>query len=866
MFLNPLYNNVTADPGCNLSAWDVSNVQYLDDWFTGVQFSNETYFDLRGWNTSNVESAIATFNNSNFNFPIDTWDLSNLLNATAMFRNSSFNQPLNSWTVTALVDATRMFQDAKQFNQDLDNWQTLSLQGMSYMFHGATDFNASISGWDVTHVKFMDYAFAGAESFNQPFPTRISQVLVSVESMFSGATSFNQPIPAWSGVQNMDHMFQYALSFNSHIALDVSQVLSMRFVFHNAHAFNRDLQSWDVSQVKDMSFLFSGCKAFNQPLDNWNPINVQQMNNMFDGATAFNESIFEEVSSVTTMEAMFKNAISFSQDLNAWDVSQVTVMTDMFFNATSFQGSIKCWNVQKVAQIKNMFGTESDVCVEYPNDLSSLIFHPLAGESLDYNSAFFFSSVCRNMTAPAIFFNRALYHTDSLRFMYFHGGVNRPAHYSFHTFWAPDQNTIADINFKELPADKKEKGRDITMYRDPDDTVVYRDANYKCNTAQKFLKIHTGSDIASETITGDNRLNKSNEKVAWHFYIASNYETTAAEASSPEKCEMMFSDSYQKQRFEAMKEYTWDENSSSFLYKDSNEAGAPSYSADFVEYTSSASSYNGVFIPVGANVWIPNAYAYKVLDIGDHDEIRTCETKQRDKNSFVDWQCTSEGWPLLAGTALYDLRRCFQIWDTTYADSRDQLPSHYAKQMALFVTCDKIQVLALRAEFPLDWGPSQYYKHVNVELLDLPVLHEFRLSEDGARTGACQSFPVRYAPATQYRTFDTMLENLRFDISCANEKNYLLSTNNSLESELVRRRLEELPQNTQVKKKSSSVVSDEQTNEYHCEQTGEIDGNGDCSDQEQTLALILLIGVTVLYVLDWIVSPRSQILERCGLF
>ena len=43
------------------------------------------------------------------------------------------------------------------------------------------------------------------------------------------------------------------------------------------------------------------------------------------------------MSNVTSMEAMFKNAESFNQPLNNWNVSNVTNMEDMFYDAISFE-------------------------------------------------------------------------------------------------------------------------------------------------------------------------------------------------------------------------------------------------------------------------------------------------------------------------------------------------------------------------------------------------------------------------------------------------------------------------------------------------------------------------------------------------
>lgn len=132
VYNGPLYNNLDQYPACNLSAWDVSQVTNLDDFFSGVQFSSDADFNLSGWDTSQVATAVATFNNSNFNFAIDSWDVSSLYDANSMFRNSSFNQPLNNWTVTALIDARYMtwWQVNRRFNEMMVEWAQRSLTAL----------------------------------------------------------------------------------------------------------------------------------------------------------------------------------------------------------------------------------------------------------------------------------------------------------------------------------------------------------------------------------------------------------------------------------------------------------------------------------------------------------------------------------------------------------------------------------------------------------------------------------------------------------------------------------------------------------------------------------------------------------------
>ena len=67
-------------------------------------------------------------------------------------------------------------------------------------------------------------------------------------------------------------------------------------------------------------------EAFNQPIGNWDVSSVTSMDAMFNDAEAFNQPIGDwDVSNVTDMGVCLLVLI-FNQDISYWDVSNVTDM------------------------------------------------------------------------------------------------------------------------------------------------------------------------------------------------------------------------------------------------------------------------------------------------------------------------------------------------------------------------------------------------------------------------------------------------------------------------------------------------------------------------------------------------------------
>ena len=76
----------------------------------------------------------------------------------------------------------------------------------------------------------------------------------------------------------------------------------------------------------------AGDKNLLESIDQWGDINWATMRNAFYGASNMTYSALDEpdLSAVSNMSGMFRDAISFNGDLETWDVSTVESMEYLF--------------------------------------------------------------------------------------------------------------------------------------------------------------------------------------------------------------------------------------------------------------------------------------------------------------------------------------------------------------------------------------------------------------------------------------------------------------------------------------------------------------------------------------------------------
>src|SRR5690606_21363670 len=166
-------------------------------------------------------------------------------------------------------------------------------------------------------------------------------------------------VEQWGDIVWEDMRFAFRgcdeISIDAEDAPDLSQVTDMWGMFWGS-SINQNINHWNLSNVTNIGNLFRDAKLFDQPLDQWDVSNVTNMPQVFMNAESFNQDIgYWDVSNVTNMGAMFNGAKSFNRDIGSWDVGNVDRMNAMFQGATNFNQDISKWNVSNVTTMDKMF-------------------------------------------------------------------------------------------------------------------------------------------------------------------------------------------------------------------------------------------------------------------------------------------------------------------------------------------------------------------------------------------------------------------------------------------------------------------------------------------------------------------------------
>ncbi|CAE7311021.1 unnamed protein product, partial [Symbiodinium microadriaticum] len=116
----------------------------------------------------------------------------------------------------------------------------------------------------------------------------------------------------------------------------------------------------DLTGVISLQQMFRDATSFNDPIDHWEVDNITGFFGVFWGATSFNQPLDNwNMDAATNLSHMFNSATSFNQPLDSWNTTGVTEIRLMFNGATAFNQSINHFDVSLVSDFAGTFENAS---------------------------------------------------------------------------------------------------------------------------------------------------------------------------------------------------------------------------------------------------------------------------------------------------------------------------------------------------------------------------------------------------------------------------------------------------------------------------------------------------------------------------
>ena len=103
--LSNIFSGEESDFNGDISQWDVSNIEYMEELFNDCKFDG----DISQWNVSNVKSMFGMFAYSEFtgkNGDIGKWDVSKVKDMQEMFYHSKFEGNISDWKIDKNTNTT----------------------------------------------------------------------------------------------------------------------------------------------------------------------------------------------------------------------------------------------------------------------------------------------------------------------------------------------------------------------------------------------------------------------------------------------------------------------------------------------------------------------------------------------------------------------------------------------------------------------------------------------------------------------------------------------------------------------------------------------------------------------------------------
>ena len=379
--------------------------------------------DISGWETSAVTSMQRMFNEAvAFNSDISSWNTSKVLSMNGMFQDAtSFNQDISSWDITSVTNAAGML--GPTFDRNLGKWYVvlnntdiarapvprivgeISSQNLQFgrptygigdgddkdFFEIVNDNQINMTSIDTKSVYEVNVTASSPGGIDSIFSDGNNWRVFDVTVTSEGGTTLTEGafVTTWETESDSDAVrIPLEVRSGETVTIDWGDNSPVTVVTTNvtrAHVYS-DSGEYQVSMTGGLSRIHLGATGstphFLTSIDQWgDDIEWSNMEGAFQGATnmEYEATDVPDLSDVTSMKDMFREATAFNGDISSWNVASVTDTSSMFSETYDFNQPLNDWNVDSVTDMSGMFnGAEAfnqplnDWTVDSVTDMSSM--------------------------------------------------------------------------------------------------------------------------------------------------------------------------------------------------------------------------------------------------------------------------------------------------------------------------------------------------------------------------------------------------------------------------------------------------------------------------------------------------------------
>jgi len=354
------------------SNWDTSAVTTMSEMFILAGNANP---DVSGWNTALVTDMSSMFQSAGSADPdVSGWNTAALTNTDSMFKLATAATPdISDWDVTHLLSAVDMFflvtLPDTLYDSILIKWSMQSLQPAVIFSAGNSTYCSAFAATSRENIE-LNYAWTISDG-GQNCTT--GDAFITTWSPAQAGTSGPQSItvPMVGGPYEVDWdndgiFDQSAITgaVTHNFGNSSERTIRIRGSFDTISFANGgdklkilSVDQWGTHVWTSMADAFWGAANLQVLAEDVPDLSsVSSLQRMFRGAALANPDVSNwDTSTVNNMAGLFRNAPMANPDIGGWDTGAVTNMFGMLLSASSFNRDLGDWDIGLLSNATNMF-------------------------------------------------------------------------------------------------------------------------------------------------------------------------------------------------------------------------------------------------------------------------------------------------------------------------------------------------------------------------------------------------------------------------------------------------------------------------------------------------------------------------------